>query len=60
LGTDCQPQVVDKIAAAFNVSAWQLLVPGADASNMPALLPVSAAKRKFYERVVQAAKELKN
>lgn len=31
---------IDKLAAYFNVEAWQLLVPGFEPDNMPVLQPV--------------------
>lgn len=52
-------ELLDKIAALFHVHAWQLLVPGLDPKNLPALLPVSETERAFYERLLDAAKALK-
>lgn len=51
-------ETVDKIAAHFNVAAWQLLVPGFDPRNPPALQPVSVAERKLYDRIMSAAREI--
>lgn len=48
--------VLDKIAAKFNTSAWQLLVPGFDPNNKPALRPVSDRERELYDRIMLAAK----
>lgn len=52
-------ELVDRLALCFHVEPWQLLVPGASASNPPVLLPVSEAERRFYERVKAAADLLK-
>lgn len=49
---------IDKLAAHFNVEAWQLLVPGFEPDNMPVLQPVSPTERKLYERIMAAAKEI--
>lgn len=48
--------VLDKIAAKFNTSAWQLLVPGFDPGNKPALRPVSDKERELYDRIMSAAR----
>ena len=49
--------VMDAIAARFNVSAWQLLVPGFDPENPPTLQPVSERERALYARIMSAAKD---
>ncbi len=49
--------VMDRIAATFNVSAWQLLVPGFDPENPPTLQPVSERERALYTRIMSAAKD---
>ena len=50
--------IIDRIAEAFDLSAWQLLVPGFDPSNPPALQPVSAKERVLYEKIMSAAKAI--
>lgn len=50
--------VLDKIADKFDLAAWQLLVPGFDPANPPALQPVSQKERILYERIMSAAKEI--
>jgi Cro/C1-type HTH DNA-binding domain len=52
--------VVDKIAKALSVDAWQLFVPGLEPANMPTLLPLSEAERAFYSRMLEAAKTLQS
>jgi transcriptional regulator with XRE-family HTH domain len=52
-------EVLDKIADAFNVATWQLLVPGMDAESLPTLLPMSEKEREFYNRMINAAKDFK-
>ncbi len=47
--------VLDKIADKHGLAAWQLLVPGMDPNNPPALKPVSATERILYEKIASAA-----
>ncbi len=49
---------LEKIAAHFQVAAWQLLVPGFDPDNPPVLQPVTKIERQLYERIMQAAKDI--
>lgn len=51
-------ELIDKIADLFGAQSWQLLVPGYDPKNPPTLLPMSEAERAFYERLLQAARDL--
>lgn len=51
-------KVLDKIADAHDLAAWQLLVPGFDPDNPPALQPVSKRERELYEKLMSAAKEI--
>ena len=50
--------VIEQIAAAFQVEPWQLLVPGMSPSNPPVLREANSAERELYERLLQAAKDL--
>lgn len=47
--------VLHAIANRFDVSPWQLLVPGFDPQNPPALQPVSARERLLYQRIMSVA-----
>lgn len=49
---------LEKIAEHFNLAVWQLLVPGLDPENPPALQPVSPAERKLYEQFRTIAKTI--
>jgi hypothetical protein len=51
-------EVIDKIAAAFNLDPWQLLVPGFNPRNPPVLKPVSPEEQKLYDRLLRTAEEL--
>lgn len=50
--------VLDKIAAAHQLASWQLLVPGFEPKNPPALKPVSIKERQLYEKIMAAAKTI--
>jgi len=51
-------ETLEKVAETFNLAVWQLLVPGLDPANPPALQPMSAAERKFYVNVMTAFKAI--
>jgi transcriptional regulator with XRE-family HTH domain len=51
---------VERVARAFNVEPWHLLVPGFDPKRLPTLSPVSEGELALYARIAQAvAKEMK-
>jgi transcriptional regulator with XRE-family HTH domain len=52
-------ETLERLAKAFDVHVWQLLVPEIDPKNLPALQPVTEAERKLHERLRELAKELK-
>lgn len=49
---------LDLIARRFGLATWQLLVPGLDPKNLPALKPINEKERLLYERIMSAAKEI--
>lgn len=51
-------ETLEKIADNFHLAVWQLLVPGLDPSNPPALQPVSPVERQLYEKIMSAAREI--
>jgi transcriptional regulator with XRE-family HTH domain len=51
-------ETLDKIAQKFDLAAWQLLVPGFDPDNPPALQPVSRKERDMYDKIMKVAKEI--
>jgi transcriptional regulator with XRE-family HTH domain len=51
-------ETLEKIAHHFQLAVWQLLVPGLDPENPPALQPVSAAERRLYEQIMSSAKTI--
>lgn len=50
---------LEKVAGAFHVEVWQLLVPHLDPANLPALQPLSESERRLYARLAEAVKEIK-
>ena len=51
---------LNAIAGAFDLSAWQLLVPGLDPGNPPLLQPVSPAERAWWAKLQELAKSVPN
>ena len=49
-------EVVDKIATAFGVDPWELLVPGFNPDNRPTLQPLTQAEIDLYKRIAAAIK----
>lgn len=47
-----------KIAAAFELMPWQLLVPDLDPANTPLLKEQSPKEREFYKRIADLAIEM--
>lgn len=56
---DCTMDTLQKLAKPFGIEPWQLLVPGLDPSNLPALKSVSAAEEKLWERLREVAKDIR-
>lgn len=54
---DANLDTLERMATAFGVAPWQLLVPGIDPTNPPTLQPVSERERRFYERLRDVLKE---
>jgi len=52
-------EVLDRIAAVFELEPWHLLVPSFDPKNPP-VVSLSRAEREFYERMKDAANKLIN
>lgn len=46
---------LEALGKSLGTSAWQLLVPGMDPSNLPILQNASPEERELYERLKQAA-----
>lgn len=56
---DANLDTLQRLAKAFNVEPWQLLVPGIDPGNLPTLQPISEQERQLYARIAEAVKGIK-
>lgn len=54
-GEDSGVETVAKLAKAFGLEAWQMMVPGMDPANPPVLQPVSKEEQALYQRLRDAA-----
>ena len=50
-------ETLDRIADAFQIDTWSLLVPGLDPKHPPTLQPLSAREAELYRRWREVAKE---
>jgi transcriptional regulator with XRE-family HTH domain len=57
---DANLDTLERLAKAFHIEAWQLLVPRMEPNNLPALQAISPEERRLYERLREVAKELKD
>lgn len=57
-GEDSGVETVAKLAGAFGLEPWQLMVPGMDPGNPPVLQPVTKAEKELYRRLKEAADEI--
>ncbi len=48
-------KVLEKLAKAFDLQPWQILVPGLDPANPP-VNHVTEAEKRLYERLKEAAR----
>jgi transcriptional regulator with XRE-family HTH domain len=51
-------EMIDRIAAAFGLYGWQLLVPGFDPATPPVLRAIKNGEVAMYEKLLAAAREL--
>lgn len=56
-GVDAQIETIDKIARAYGLQAWQMMIAGMDPTNPPVLQPVTKAERALYENLKKAARD---
>jgi hypothetical protein len=57
-GENSRIETVERIAKAYGLEAWQLLVPGMNPSNPPVLLAASKEEKALYERLRATAEEI--
>ena len=49
-------EVIDKVAALFDVEPWELLVPNFSPDNRPTLQAITSAELDLYRRIAAAVK----
>ena len=54
-GNNATIETVDRLAKAYGLQGWQLLIAGMDPTNPPVLQPISKQERELYERLKQLA-----
>lgn len=52
-------EMMAKIAHGLDVGLWQLLVPGIDAKNLPALVPSTPQERALWDQYQKAYDDLR-
>jgi transcriptional regulator with XRE-family HTH domain len=57
-GVDAGIDTVAKIAKAYGLEAWQLMVAGMDPSNPPVLRAATKEEQELYDRLRDAAEAL--
>lgn len=57
-GENARIETVERLARAFGLEGWQLLVPGMEPSNPPVLQPVTKPERELYERLKLVAQDI--
>jgi len=57
-GENARIETVAKLAKAYGLEAWQLMVPGMDPVNPPVLQAASKEERELYDRLRQTMRDL--
>lgn len=57
-GENARIETVSKIAKAYGLEGWQLMIPGMDPANPPVLQPVSKEERELWDRLKDLSKDL--
>ncbi len=57
-GENARIETVEKLARAFGLEGWQMLVPGMEPTNPPVLQPVTRAERQLYEKLRMVAQDI--
>jgi transcriptional regulator with XRE-family HTH domain len=60
IGENAKIETVDRLAKAYGLEGWQLMVAGMDPSNPPVLQPVTPAERELYKRLQETVKDIAN
>lgn len=57
-GENSGVETIERLAKAYDLEGWQLLIAGMDPNNPPVLQPISAEERQLYERLKHVAQDL--
>lgn len=59
-GENAKIETLERLARAYGLEGWQLMVAGMDPSNPPVLQPVSPAERALYDRLKATVQDIAN
>lgn len=57
-GENAGIETIERLAKAFELQGWQLLVAGMDPRNPPVLQPLSPQERQLYDRLRGIAQDI--
>lgn len=57
-GENAKIETVERIAHAYGLEGWQLLIAGMDPKNPPVLAPMTKVEKEFYKRLRQLYQEV--
>lgn len=57
-GENARIETVERLARAYGLEGWQLMIPGMDPANPPVLQPITKEERALYDRLKAVAKDL--
>lgn len=57
-GENARIETVERLARAYGLQGWQLMIAGMDPDNPPVLQPISKEERALYERLKDLSKDL--
>lgn len=58
VGENAKIETVERLARAYGLEGWQIMIAGMDPSNPPVLQPVSPAERALYERLKSTVQDI--
>lgn len=57
-GNNAEIETIAKIAEAYGLEPWMLLIPGMDPGNPPVLQPASQEQRALWDRLRALGKDI--
>jgi transcriptional regulator with XRE-family HTH domain len=58
--TEAGVETVDRLAKAFGLEGWQMMVPGMDPTNPPVLMAATPAEKALYDRLRATVEDIAN